>query len=754
MRTIVSLNDSWAFSKNTAQIPIFVPENWQTVTLPHTWNAIDGQDGGADYFRGKCCYVRQLPQDLPQAEKYYLEINGANSSAEVFLNGKHLASHDGGYSTWRVDISQDPHGLLAIVVDNAPNDQVYPQVADFTFYGGLYRNVNLICVPESHFELTYFGGPGIKVTPAMDGADAKVAVEVWIKNRQETQTVRYSLLNAAGKVLGTYEGGRNANFRIKNAHRWHGRKDPYLYSLKAELLENGQVLDTVTTRFGCRSFSIDPQRGFILNGEEYPLRGVSRHQDRLGLGNALLRSHHEEDMDLICEVGATTIRLAHYQHDQYFYDLCDEKGMVIWAEIPYISNHMPAGRENTIQQMKELIVQNYNHPSIVVWGLSNEISMNGPKDPDLLENHRILNGLAHVMDKTRLTTMAVLSMCGMDEEYVHIPDTVSYNHYFGWYGGDTSMNGPWFDKFHAAYPNTPIGCSEYGCEALNWHTSNPTQGDYTEEYQAFYHEELIRQLFTRKYLWATHVWNMFDFGADARAEGGENGQNHKGLVTFDRKYKKDSFYAYKAWLSDEPFVHICGKRYIDRVEDLTKVTVYSNQPSVELFADGKSLGIQEATDHFFYFSVPNVGETALTAVAGDCRDESRIRKVETFNEEYRLKEAGAVLNWFDITEKEGFFSLNSKMGDIMASPMGKVWFAGMLLSLKKKMDASKTESSGGEKKAGFSIDLKNIGNFTQMLSGFTVLRLTGMVGMVGVHFEKEELLKMNKQLNRIRVPRR
>ena len=754
MRTIVNLNCDWAFSKDTAQVPIFVPENWQTISLPHTWNALDGQDGGADYFRGKCCYVRKLPAQLPTAEKYYLEINGANSSAEVFLNGKRLASHDGGYSTWRVDVTEDPHGLLAIVVDNSPNDQVYPQVADFTFYGGLYRDVNLICVPNSHFDLTHFGGPGLKVTPVMDGDDAKVAVEVWITNRQESQRVRYSLMNAAGTVLGTFEGGRNANFRIKNAHRWHGRKDPYLYTMKAELLDNGEVLDTVTTRFGCRSFCVDPQRGFILNGEEYPLRGVSRHQDRLGIGNALLPEHHREDMDLICEVGATTIRLAHYQHDQYFYDLCDEKGMVVWAEIPYISNHMPGGRENTISQMKELIIQNYNHPSIVVWGLSNEISMNGSKDPDLMENHRILNGLAHTMDKTRLTTMAVLSMCDMNEDYVHIPDTVSYNHYFGWYGGDTSMNGPWFDKFHAAYPNMPIGCSEYGCEALNWHTSNPTQGDYTEEYQAYYHEELIRQLFTRKYLWATHVWNMFDFGADARAEGGENGQNHKGLVTFDRKYKKDSFYAYKAWLSDEPFVHICGKRYIDRVEDITKVTVYSNQPAVELFADGKSLGVVEAEDHFFYFSVPNAGQTTLTAVAGECRDESFIRKVDTFNEDYRLKEVGAILNWFDITEKEGYFSLNSKMGDIMSCPAGKIWLASLLLTLKKKMDATKKPSADKEKKGGFSFDLKNIGNFTQMLSGFTVLRLTGMIGMVNIHFTKEELLKMNRQLNRIRIPKK
>jgi len=357
------------------------------------------------------------------------------------------------------------------------------------------------------------------------------------------------------------------------------------------------------------------------------------------------------------------------------------------------------------------------------------------------------------MDKTRLTTMAVLSMCSMDAEYVHIPDTVSYNHYFGWYGGDTTMNGPWFDKFHEKYPNMPIGCSEYGCEALNWHTSDPKQGDYTEEYQAYYHEELIKQLFTRKYLWATHVWNMFDFGADARAEGGENGQNHKGLVTFDRSYKKDSFYAYKVWLNPEPMVHICGKRYVDRVEDVTKVTVYSNAPAVELFANGESLGVQESDNHFFYFDVPNAGETVLVAKAGELTDESFIRKVDTFNEAYRLVEKGAILNWFDITEREGYFSLNDKMGDIMATVGGKLWLAGLMLTLKKKMDAGKKPSEGG-KKGGFSIDMKSVSGMTQMLGGFTVLRLTSMVGMANVSFTKEELLKINAQLNKIRKPKK
>ena len=755
MRTILSLNPGWAFAKDIHQAPAAIAADWETVNLPHTWNAIDGQDGGNDYFRGTCCYAKTLVKaELPEAQKYYLEIRGAASSADVYLNGKHMAHHDGGFSTWRVDLTDEltEDSLLAILVDNSPNDYVYPQVADFTFYGGLYRNVNLICVPESHFDLDYYGTPGIRVTPTMEGADAKVAVETFLTGRKEGQNVRYTLKNQDGKVIGTFEGGAKANFRIQNAHLWNGRKDPYLYSMTAELMEGEEVLDTVSTRFGCRSFEIDPERGFILNGEEYPLRGVARHQDRWQLGNALLPEHHEEDIALILECGFTTIRLAHYQHDQYFYDLCDEKGLVIWAEIPYISNHMPKGRENTISQMTELIVQNYNHASIVVWGVSNEITIGGAKNPDLVENHKILNDLCHEMDKTRLTTLAAVSMCDMDEKVIHITDVVSYNHYFGWYGGETDMNGPWFDKFHAKYPNRPIGISEYGCEALNWHTSDPQQGDYTEEYASYYHEELIKQLFTRKYIWATHCWNMFDFGADARSEGGEMGQNHKGLVTIDRKYKKDGFYAYKAWLSDEPFVHITSKRYIDRVEDVTKVTVYSNQPTVELFANGESLGVKEAEDHFFRFEVPNVGETTLKAVAGDCTDESVIRKVDTFNEAYRLQEQSSVINWFDITMPEGYFSINDKIGDIMATFRGKLVLLAFMakIAMKLKKSSSGEKKEGGHGNGGFKLSPEML----QMIGSFTILRMSGMAGMAGINFTEKDLLTLNAQLNKIKVPKK
>ena len=743
MRNIISLNGNWSFSKTATAVPAAIETEWELVNLPHTWNAIDGQDGGNDYHRGTCYYAKKLDKsELPAGEKYFLELCGANSSADVYMDGKHLAHHDGGYSTWRVDLTDHLAGecLLVVAVDNAPNDRVYPQMADFTFYGGLYRDVNLIAVPAAHFDLEYYGTPGIKVTPIIDGAAADVEVEVFLTGANGQQ-IRYTVSDKEGNVVGeTTTADTKVSFRIENVRKWHGRKDPYLYSAKAELLENDAAIDVVSARFGCRSYEIDPNKGFILNGEEYPLRGVSRHQDRWQKGNALSKEDHAEDVALICEVGATTIRLAHYQHNQYFYDLCDEAGLVIWAEIPYISQHLPNGRENTIQQMKELITQNYNHACIVVWGLSNEITMKGEKDPDLIDNHRVLNALVHEMDKTRLTTLAAVSMCPMDAEYLQIPDCVSYNHYFGWYGGETSMNGPWFDKFHAMHPNLPIGISEYGCEALNWHTSDPKQGDYTEEYQAYYHEELIKCIAERPYLWATHVWNMYDFGADARAEGGENGQNHKGLITIDRKYKKDAFFAYKAWLNPEPMIHICGKRYVDRVEDVTKVTVYSNCETVELFANGESLGVQKHNGlPFFYFEVPNKGETKLVAVAGELKDESLIKKVDTFNDAYLLKEKGAVLNWFDVEAPEGRLSLNSKMSEIMATFRGKLVLGKLFMKLKKQM-------SGGGEAAGFEMTE----GMMQMMGGFTLLRLTGLIGMMNITFTKEELLAINKKLNKIK----
>ena len=743
MRVITNINDNWFFNKRE-EIPSSLPETWERVTLPHTWNNIDGMDGGNDYYRGKCTYTRVInKKELPNEEEHYLEINGANSSSFVYLNGEKINEHHGGYSTFRTLLNlNDGDNLLSIVVDNSPSNSVYPQTADFTFYGGLYRDVNIISVPLSHFDTEYFGGPGIKATPYVDG---RVEVEVYVKGSFDF--IRYTILDREGNEVIKEESHDTAHtLTLSSPHLWNGKKDPYLYTLKASLIRGGIEKDRVSVDIGFRSYVIDSERGFILNGEEYPLRGVSRHQDRWGKGNAITKEDHDEDMAFIMEMGANTVRLAHYQHDQYFYSLCDKFGLIVWAEIPYISQHMPTARDNTISQMKELIVQNYNHPSIVVWGISNEITMNGADDSDMLSNHYLLNDLCHALDKTRLTTMAVLTTCKPEKEIVHITDVVSYNHYFGWYGGEIEDNAVWFDDFHKRFPNTPIGCSEYGCEALNWHSSKPEQGDYTEEYQAYYHEEMIKTFFSRPYIWASYVWNMFDFGADARGEGGENGQNHKGLVTIDRKYKKDSFYAYKAWLSEEKFVHICSKRYVDRVENPTVIKVYSNMPEVSLFVNGELLETKKADDHFFSFSVPNEGETIIKAKAGDLEDESRIRKVEVFNEEYRLKEKGAILNWFDITEKDGYCSLNTKINEIMKSTKGRLV---LIFFIMRKLKTMKKKSVKNSSDSASSM-LKNKDTM-KMIGSFTILRISSMAGTVGMKFTKEELLTLNKKLNKVKL---
>ncbi len=751
MRIVKFINENWLFSMDEKQNVAVLPQEAEQLNLPHTWNGKDGQDGGNDYKRQKCYYFKEIAKTDLIGEENHIEFDAVSSSAEVFWNGASLAIHHGGYSRFRVKIPADKiqeANLLTVCADNTPNEEVYPQTADFTFYGGIYRSVKIISVPSAHFDLEYYGAPGVMVTPNVKGNNADIEIQAFVKNA-DGATLTYKILDGGEVVAETTLTDTKVTLAIENVHLWNGRKDPHLYTLQVVLSKDGEELDAVSTRFGCRTFNVDPEKGFILNGKEYALRGVSRHQDYPEKGNALTLEDHKRDIELICEVGATTIRLAHYQHAQEFYDLCDEKGLIIWAEIPYISRHMEGGYDNTISQMKELVSQNYNHASICFWGLSNEITIAGADDPHLIKNHKDLNDLVHEMDKTRLTTIATVTMCSMDSEYVHISDVLSYNHYFGWYGGTTDMNGKWFDDFHKKYPNKAIGLSEYGCEALDWHTSNPTQGDYTEEYQAYYHEELIKQIAVRPYIWATHVWNMFDFAADARAEGGENGMNHKGLMTFDRQYKKDAFYAYKAWLNPEPMVHICGKRYIDRVEDVTKVTVYSNCQEVELFRNGESVGKQKKGNlPFFYFEVKNEGTSTLEAKAGELTDTATINKVETPNEDYIMKEENQVINWFEINTPIGYYSINDTIGDIMNTLKGKIAMVKLLMLFKNVM--SQGSKDGKPEVMGFSfgkINMAMIKSLLGMVKGFTVKRTFSMTGN---KFSKEQILEVNAMLNKIK----
>lgn len=638
MRSTTKLMKNWQFTgpdgKTTA------------VDLPHTWNNIDGQDGGNDYWRGTCIYKTQFtaPAFDKDTQQVWLQFEGVNASAKVTLNGVEVARHDGGYSTFRADVTAllaDSNELI-VEADNSKNDRVYPQKADFTFYGGIYRDVSLLVVSRNHIALGYLGGPGVQITPTVNGANADIEVKTWMEGDGE---VEFSIYDAAGAEVLTGKG-RDTTVTLEHPHLWDGVRDPYLYTCAVRLVLNGEIQDEVRQRFGVRSFSVDPKRGFFLNGRPYPLHGVSRHQDRKGLGNAITREMHDEDMQLIKELGANTIRLAHYQHDQYFYDLCDEAGMVVWAEIPYISEHMPNGRENTISQMKELIVQNYNHACIVCWGVSNEITISTKDNRDMRDNHHVLNDLCHEMDKTRLTTLACYAMCGPFNPVAHITDLVSWNLYLGWYVPGLFLNDLWMDFFHLCYPNRALGFSEYGAEGMpNLHSSHPRRGDHTEEYQAIYHEYMLRCFDRHKWLWATHVWNMYDFAADARDQGGEPGMNHKGLVTFDRKTKKDSFYIYKAWWSDEPFVHICSKRYADRTENEIEVKVYSNQKQVSLYVNGEKLAEQEG-EHIFKFRVKLNGETKVQAVAGDSIDDAVFRKVDAPNPDYKLtKKKSTSANW-------------------------------------------------------------------------------------------------------------
>lgn len=707
MRKTLPLSTDWYFKQNvdsTSRAPKKAGRDFAAVTLPHTWNALDGQDGGFDYARCASWYYRTVRVKPQKGERVYLEFLGANSICKVFANGKEIAEHKGGFSTFRCDITDFIHFgkvKLAVLCDNGENKEVYPQTADFTFFGGLYRGVNIITVPESHFDLDYYGTPGVAVTPKVnEDGSADIALNAYVTNAKAGQKVRFTV---DGQIA-TADAEKQcaATVRLENPHLWNGRKDPYLYSVTAELLDSdGLTLDEVTQRFGVRTFSVDPEKGFFLNGEPYPLHGVSRHQDRLDMGWAITDKEHREDMELIAEVGANTIRLAHYQHSQTFYDLCDEYGMIVWAEIPFISNFMDNedARQNTASQMKELVLQNYNHPSIVCWGISNEITIGG-EVPSLYDNLHMLNDLCHELDKTRLTTMAQLSMVEMESKMNEITDLVSYNHYFGWYIGDVADNGPWLDEFHQMHPDICLGVSEYGCEGiLKYHNDHPQVQDYSEEYQAYYHEKMLETFATRPYLWSTHVWNMFDFASDMRDEGGVKGRNNKGLVTFDRKTKKDSFFIYKAYWTTTPFVHLCSRRYVDRPSETVTIKVYSNCDNVTLLVNGEEIQTLAGSKVFTFENVPlQDGENTVKAVSGDVFDEMTLRRTAEANPEYELaggKTGEGVKNWFDgeetkmeLTFRDGYLSVKDKLGDLMKTAEGEKLIAGAIDFVGREMNMS------------------------------------------------------------------
>lgn len=682
MREIISLNENWTLSFPKGD------HATEQINLPHTWNAVDGNDGNGSYLRTTGVYTRTFtaPKQPREGGRTYVEVLAAALNSTVKVNGQVATTHEGGFSIFRADVTDLCHegeNELTIEVSNEDTPSMYPSSADFTFYGGLYRGVNLISVPDAHFDLDYYGGPGMMVTPVpTEDGGANFTIKSFVTNPADDLTVMYSIEDCFGREVASAVRGSadtEVTIYVPDAQLW-SMDEPNLYTVVATLQRNNEEVDEIAANVGVRSFKVTPDEGFSINGVPTPLRGVSRHQDRVFEGNALTAEEHYDDAMLIKELGANTIRLAHYQHSQDFYDACDEIGFAVWAEIPFISvfKKGEGAHKHVMEEMKELIIQNYNHPSIMFWGISNEILIGGISQ-ELVDTHHDLEKLCKELDPTRLTTIAHVSTTPVNGPMHHITDLESYNHYFGWYGGKMEQNGPWLDQFHAEHPDICIGISEYGCEGIiNWHSNTPQCKDYTEEYQALYHEHMAQVFEDRPWVWASHVWNMFDFGCAARNEGGVSGRNNKGLITMDRKTKKDSYFVYQAYWTQTPMVHIAGRRHAQRAGETTEIKVYSNQDTVVLYVNGKEVGQQTAHRVFKFNAALNEGFNTIVAVAGDVKDSITLEKVAEEPGYYTLPEFNerqeGVANWFkqigsmDLTAPmefpEGYYSVKDTMEDL------------------------------------------------------------------------------------------
>ncbi|WP_158264548.1 glycoside hydrolase family 2 protein [Photobacterium rosenbergii] len=714
----VSLNSDWHFTKQPLalnDVQGLNIEQLEPVQIPHCWNAVDGQTGGDNYHRGLCWYKKTIEIDAIEAGKsYYLEVGAANSVANAYLNGEHLGEHRGGYSRFRFDVTNlltEGSNELVISVDNSHIEDVYPLFADFTFYGGIYRDVNLVIAEDVHFDMMDMGSSGVYVSQReVSEAEAKVEVKALVTNNsQETATLHVQFVDRQDQVVAEGEADVSGNsatvsLAIDTPHLWQATKDPYLYECRVRLMADGDTKDSINIATGLRYFEFNGSDGFVLNGKKTKLRGVSRHQDREAVGNALTEQHQIQDMALIKEVGANSIRLAHYQHSDFFYDLCDEAGMVVWAEPPNISRTSKTDLTgaNAKDQMRELIRQAYNHSSIVLWGVQNEVGM-FPDERPLLDIVEEMHAVVREEDTTRLTTQAQVMVITEDDPANFATDTVAFNQYHGWYLGDTSGYEDFIQAFRKANPNGCLGYSEYGAEGIiHWHSDEPKVKDYSEEYHAKYHEEVLATFNRHDCVWGSYVWNFFDFGSDMRDEGGVKGRNNKGLVTFDRAIKKDAFFFYKSVWSAEPVVHIASKRFKDRHLDTIKVKVYCNQEGLTLTNNGKAIpmlkreGTNGKTIHWFELEL-EAGYNNVVASAGGIVDSAQFRKVSEPNPAYQLSESDSgnmidemlnfgdggdnVKNWFtdategaavpDLVFPDGYLSIKDKVCDILAYPEGK-----------------------------------------------------------------------------------
>lgn len=680
MRTIRSLNSlDWRFARletPDASLPGADSSAWQPVQLPHVWNKDNAAEAG-------CCAYTAVLSVLPQKDRdYFLAFEGVAGVCRVMLNGVLLGEHRGGYSTFRFEAGsalKEGENTLTVWADNTRYSDINPLTGDFDNYGGIYRPVSLVETAKTHFDLLYYGSCGIELEASAEGV---LRLRPRIVNG-EGASARYTVLDG-GKAAASLEvparSGEEVTLRVEHPHLWKGKADPHLYTLRAQLAEQGAVCDEVELTFGFRAVAIDPKQGFSLNGERLRLNGVAKHQDRAGMGCAPTEAQLDEDMAILRELGANAVRLSHYQHPQYFYDLCDKEGLVVWTEIPMLA--MPDGNdgvfENAKRQLTELILQNRHHPSICFWGIQNEIAMMG-ESLEMYDKVEQLNALVKQLDPTRLSTAANLYCVKNSSQLNFIPDCIGYNLYYGWYYGEMTDYAGFIAKFHADNPGVALGFSEYGVDCnLAYHTETPKRKDYTEEYQALYHETVYPQMTADPSVWGTFVWNLFDFGSAIRNEGGTKGQNCKGLVTWDRQTKKDAFYFYKALWSREPFVHIGGRRFKKRSGETTAVKVYSNRPEVTLTVNGRTFGTRKGQGVFLFEDVPlDAAVLELRAEAGGCSDCITLEHVDAPEQSYIYVDPNPeidVKNWFTLQQgeedlfPEGRFSIMDPIGEILDDP--------------------------------------------------------------------------------------
>ena len=587
------------------------------VDLPHTWNAQDALSGKIDYKRGIGNYEKNLfIRPEWKGKRLFIRFEGVNNIADVFINRRHIGEHRGGYGAFIFEITgkveYGKENSILVRVNNGEQLDIMPLVGDFNFYGGIYRDVHLLITDETCISPLDYASPGVRlIQDSVSHRYAKVRAIVDLSNGSSgNQEVELNVRLLDGQRV-VKEGTKNVNlsgnevmqqeltFEIDQPHLWNGRQDPFLYQAEVTLFRNGQMVDRVTQPLGLRFYRIDPDKGFFLNGKHLPLQGVCRHQDRSEVGNALRPQHHEEDVALMLEMGVNAVRLAHYPQATYFYDLMDKNGIIVWAEIPFVGPggyndkgfvDLPAFRANGKEQLKELIRQHYNHPSICVWGLFNELPELGDNPVEYIKE---LNVMAHQEDTTRPTTSASNQMGDLN----FITDAIAWNRYDGWYGGTPADLGKWLDRMHKDHPEICIAISEYGAGASIYHQQDslvktvPTSWWHPENWQTYYHIENWKTISSRPYVWGSFVWNMFDFGAAHRTEGDRPGINDKGLVTFDRKVRKDAFYFYKAnWNREEPMLYLTGKRNTVRTQRLQTITAFTNLSGAELFVNGKSYG--------------------------------------------------------------------------------------------------------------------------------------------------------------------